>query len=143
VTIVLDTNVLVAALVANGLCRELVHRTIRLRILATSEALLQELETTVRDKFDLTPPVAAFLDLFRASTEVVDPKPLPAPICRDETDDVVLATAVAAEADVIVTGDQDLLVLGSYQDISIVSPRSFLERLDSGGRPRRTTRTQP
>jgi putative PIN family toxin of toxin-antitoxin system len=130
VTIVLDTNVLVAALVANGLCRELVHRTIRLRVLATSEPLLQELETTLRDKFDVTPAVAAFLDQFRASIQVVEPSPLPAPVCRDPTDDVVLATAVAAAADAIVTGDQDLLVLGSYQDIRIIPPRSFLERLD-------------
>jgi putative PIN family toxin of toxin-antitoxin system len=130
VTVVLDTNVLVAALVANGLCRELVHRTIRLRVLATSETLLQEFETTLRGKFDVTPAVAAFLDLFRASAKVVEAKPLPARVRRDETDDVVLATAVAAEADAIVTGDQDLLVLGSYQDIRIISPRSFLERLD-------------
>jgi uncharacterized protein len=130
VIVVLDTNIVVAALVANGLCRELVHRTIRLRVLATSEALLQELDTTLRDKFDITPSVAAFLDLFRASIQVAEPKPLPARVCRDETDDVVPATAVAAEADAIVTGDQDLLVLGSYEGIDLVSPRSFLERLD-------------
>lgn len=129
-TVVLDTNIVIAALVANGLCRELLHRTIRLRILATSDALLDELEATLRDKFDLTPSVAAFLDLFRASIRVVEPKALPAPVCRDRTDDVVLATAVAAEADAIVTGDQDLLVLGSYGGIRIISPRSFLERLD-------------
>lgn len=128
--VVLDTNVVVAALLANGLCRELLHRTNRLRVLATSEALLQELETTLRDKFDVTRPVATFLDLFRDSIRLVEPRALPAPVCRDPKDDVVLATAVAAEADAIVTGDQDLLILGSYQDISIVSPRSFLERLD-------------
>ncbi len=131
--VVLDTNIVVAALVANGLCRELVHRTIRLRVLATSEALLHELETTLREKFDITLSVAAFLDLFRASIQVAEPRPLPARVCRDETDDVVLATAVAAGADAIVTGDQDLLVLGSYQNISIVSPRSFLEQLDREG----------
>jgi hypothetical protein len=130
VIVVLDTNVVIAALVANGLCREVLHRTIRLRVLATSDALLDELEATLRDKFDLTPSVAAFLDPFRASVRVVEPKPLPAPVCRDRTDDVVLATAVAAEADAIVTADQDLLVLGSYGGISITSPRSFLERLD-------------
>lgn len=129
-TVVPDTNVVVAALVANGLCRELLHRMIRLRILVTSDALLRELDTTLRDKFEVTPSVAAFFGLFRASIHVVEPKPLPAPVCRDSTDDVVLATAVAADADAIVTGDQDLLVLGSYQAISIVSPRSFLERLD-------------
>ena len=45
---------------------------------------------------------------------------------------VVLATAVAARANVIVTGDQDLLVLGSFEGVAIVSPRQFLERLDAG-----------
>ncbi|MEO7190271.1 MAG: putative toxin-antitoxin system toxin component, PIN family [Vicinamibacterales bacterium] len=128
--VVLDTNVVIAALVANGLCRELLHRAIRRRVLATSDALLDELDTTLRDKFDVTPSVAAFLDLFRASIRVVEAKALSERVCRDATDDVVLATAVAAEANTIVTGDQDLLVLGSYQGISIVSPRSFLERLD-------------
>ena len=129
-TVVLDTNVVVAALVANGLCRELLHRTIRLRVLATSDALLQELEATLRQKFIVTPSVAAFLDLFRASIRVVEPKALPVPVCRDADDDVVLATAVAVEADAIVTGDQDLLGLGSCEGIDSVSPRSFLERLD-------------
>ena len=129
-TVVPDTNVVVAALVSNGLCRELLHRTIRMRILATSDVLLQELDTTLRDKFDVTPSVAAFLDLFRASIRVVEPKALPAPVCRDASDDVVLATAVAAGADVIVTGDQDLLVMGSYQGIRIASPRSLIEGLD-------------
>lgn len=129
-TVVLDTNVVVAALVANGLCRELVHRTIHLRVLATSDPLLHELETTLRDKFDVTPSVASFLHLFRASIRVVEPRPLPEPVCRDRTDDVVLATALGAGADVIVTGDQDLLVLRSYEGVSILSPRAFLQRLD-------------
>ncbi len=128
--VVLDTNVVVAALTANGLCRELLHRTIRLRALSTSAALLEELDATLRDKFDVTPSVVAFLAMFQASIRVVEPKALPAPVCRDVEDDVVLATAVAAAADAIVTGDKDLLVLGSYEGIDILSPRSFLERLD-------------
>jgi hypothetical protein len=130
VTVVFDTNVVIAALVANGLCREVLHRAIRLRILATSDPLLNELDATLRERFHITPSVAAFLDLFRASIRVVEAKPLPERACRDATDDMVLAAAVAAEADAIVTGDQDLLVLGSYNGIAIVSPRSFLERLD-------------
>lgn len=110
-TVVLDTNVIVAALVANGLCRELLHRLIRLRVLATSDELLRGLETTLRDKFVVTPSVKAFLDQLRASVRVVEAHALPTPVCRDASDNVVLGTAVAAGADVIVTGDQDLLVL--------------------------------
>lgn len=129
-TVVLDTNVLVAALVANGLCRELVHRAIRLRVLAISTPLLDELDATLRGKFAVTASVSAFLGLFRSSVRVVDPRPLASPVCRDSTDDIVLATAIAAGADVVVTGDEDLLVLRSYEGVPIVAPRTFLERLD-------------
>ena len=52
------------------------------------------------------------------------------PVCRDAPDDMVLATAVAAGADVLVTGDQDLLVLKKYRGIPIVTPRALLEALD-------------
>jgi uncharacterized protein len=51
------------------------------------------------------------------------------PVCRDPDDDHVLAAALAAKADAIVTGDADLLVLGAYQGIRILSVRAFLEEL--------------
>lgn len=57
--------------------------------------------------------------------------PLEKAVCRDPDDDLVLATAVAADANLIVTGDDDLLVLGAYEGIAVVSPRRLLELLDS------------
>jgi predicted nucleic acid-binding protein len=48
-----------------------------------------------------------------------------AQVCRDADDDVVLGTAIAGRCDAIVTGDKDLLDLGGYRDIPIVSPRAF------------------
>ena len=57
-------------------------------------------------------------------------QPLPARVCRDKNNDVVLATALAGKADVIVTGDNDLLVLKTFRGIRILSPRKFLELLD-------------
>jgi uncharacterized protein len=53
------------------------------------------------------------------------PPPLPAPACRDPDDDRVLATAVAARTDCLVTGDADLLVLDRYAGIPIVRPADF------------------
>ncbi len=129
-TVVLDTNVMVAALVTTGLCHELLHRTIRLRVLASSDPLLRELEDSLRGKFEVTPATSAFLTAFRASIRVVEPLPLPRRVCRDAADDVVLATAVAARADMLATGDQDLLVLKRYEGIPIVTPRALLEVLD-------------
>ena len=132
---VFDTNVVVAALLTNGLCHECFRRAIRKRLLVSSPALLQELESTLRRKFAMTAAADTFLNAFRAQVRLVDPMALPARVCRDEDDDLVLATAVAAGADQIVTGDQDLLVLGAYEGVRLVSPRQFLEGLDETANP--------
>jgi uncharacterized protein len=131
VIVVLDTNVIVAALVAKGLCHEVVVRALGACRVVTSLALLDELERTLRGRFTLGPAAAAFLEQLRLRVRLVEPVPLATPVSRDADDDVVLATAVAADATVIVTGDQDLLVIRRYTTIDIVSPRDFLIRLSS------------
>lgn len=54
---------------------------------------------------------------------------LPYPVCRDPDDDAILACAVAAKADLIVSGDKDLLVLQSHAGIPILTAVLALERL--------------
>lgn len=130
-TVVLDTNVIVAALVAKGLCHEVVVRALGTGSVVTSPALLDELERTLRAKFRIGPAATAFLEQLRFRVHLVVPTPLAAPVSRDADDDVVLATAVAANATVIVTGDLDLLIVRSYRGIEIVTPREFLGRLPS------------
>jgi putative PIN family toxin of toxin-antitoxin system len=73
----------------------------------------------------------AFLEQLRLRVRIVEPMPLSSPVSRDADDDGVLATAVAAGAAMIVTGDEDLLVIGRHNDIDIISPREFLSRLSS------------
>jgi uncharacterized protein len=131
VIFVLDTNVFVAAMVAKGLCHEVVVRSLGSCTVATSHPLLGELERTLRAKFTLGPAGMSFLEQLRRRVRIVDPTPLRSRVSRDADDDVVLATAVAAGATVIVTGDQDLLVIDRYNGIDIVSPRDFLSRLSS------------
>ncbi len=130
-TVVLDTNVIVAALVAKGLCHEVVVRALGSSAVVTSPALLDELERTLRATFTLGPAATGFLEQLRLRVHLVVPTPLAAPVSRDADDDVVLATAVAANATVVVTGDLDLLVLRQYRGIDIVTPRDFLRRLSS------------
>ena len=128
--VVLDTNVLVAAVVADGLCRDLVRVRVLPHSIITSEPLFRELRATLRSKFAADPDELPLLSQLNDEAEIVRPARLRERVCRDKDDDVVLATAVAGMADVIVTGDDDLLVLKEFRGIRILSPRRFLELLD-------------
>lgn len=128
--VVCDTNVLIAGMVAEGLCRDIVKRRLLGVELITSRALLDELARTLRRKFNTDPEQVPLLKAYRERATLVRPITLPHPVCRDRDDDKVLATAVAARADIILTGDDDLLVLANYQGIRILSPRQFVDRMD-------------
>lgn len=129
--VVVDTDVFVAAMVAKGLCHEVVVRALGSCTVVTSQPLLDELEHTLRAKFTLGPASMAFLEQLRRGVRIVEPTPFSSAVSREVDDDVVQATAVAAGAAMIVTGDQDLLVIGRYNGIDIASPRDFLSRLSS------------
>lgn len=128
--VVCDTNVLVAALVADGLCRDIVKRRLPLVDLFTSAALLKELETTLRVKFRADPDDLPLLAAYRERASLVRPARLARAVCRDPDDDVVLATARTAKADCILTGDRDLLVLERFEGTAILTPRAFAELMD-------------
>ena len=128
--LVVDTNVLIAGLVSEGLCRDIVKRRLPACELFSSRALLEELAEKLVEKFELNPSKLPLLQIYEDAATVVKPKPLAKPACRDVDDDEVLATAVAAQAEIILTGDNDLLALKAYQGIKILSPRQFVEWMD-------------
>jgi putative PIN family toxin of toxin-antitoxin system len=130
VRLVCDTNVLIAGLVADGLCRDIVKRRLPRHDLFVSEVLLAELDEKLRDKFGVNPGTVPFIKAYRDRATIIQPAPLPASVCRDPDDDEVLAVAVAAKAAAIVTGDKDLLTLKNYGGIPILSPRQLVEMLD-------------
>lgn len=120
-------------MVADGLCRSLVRRNLEGHELVTSEHLLGELRRTMERKFGVRASTLPFVRAYAARAKVVRTKTLERPASRDPDDDHVLATAVAARADAILTGDEDLLVLGNYEGTRILSPRQWLEgRLKMG-----------
>jgi putative PIN family toxin of toxin-antitoxin system len=126
VRIVLDTNVLIAAFIARGVCHELLEHCVLHHSLATSEFILAELREKLIEKFEFTSERAAEVDrLLRSRMEIVVPTSLASPVCRDPDDDYILATAGAASCDCIITGDKDLLVLKQFGNIAIVSPAQF------------------
>jgi putative PIN family toxin of toxin-antitoxin system len=125
---VLDTNVLIAAFIAQGLCSDLLEHCVQQHTVVTSDFILTEFRETLIGKFKFTPEEAnAAATLLLSKMVVVKPIDLPTPICRDPDDDTVLATAVAGNCDCIVTGDNDLLVLKHFADVGIVSPADFVE----------------
>jgi putative PIN family toxin of toxin-antitoxin system len=133
---VIDTNVLLSGLLWRGTPHALIEQ-IRAGAftLISSPALLAELgEIIQRPKFRTilvrshTDPERVLSELRRLA-DIVDPPPLPAPVSRDPDDDAVLALAVASQADLIVSGDADLLTLGTHAAIPIVDPATALARI--------------
>ncbi len=124
--IVLDTNVLIAAFIARGVCHQLLKHCIRNHDLVTSQFILDEIREKLVEKFKYTSETAdEVVRLLRSQMEVVSRAPLDTPVCRDADDDNVLATAVAGNSECLVTGDKDLLVLKQYHGIDLLSPGEF------------------
>lgn len=104
--VVLDTNVLIAALIARGVCADLLEHCTLSHTIVTSDFILNELRGHLVGKFKYTTQEAAEAKaLFESQMEMVTPKSLDQPVCRVPDDDQMLGTAVAAQAECIVTGD--------------------------------------
>lgn len=124
--LLLDTNVLIAAFIARGVCHELLAHCVYNHEPVTSRALLDELQRELIAKFDFTERDARDAARLLASRfTVVLPAALEHPVSRDPDDDLVLATAVGGNCECVVTGDKDLLVLQRYRNIPILSPADF------------------
>lgn len=134
---VLDSNVLVSAFPDR---EGLPWRLIELWQAGTFELIVSEhiLAGVLRawDKEYFRPRIAAgpaadAILLLRTLAEVVVPGADVRGIADDDEDDLVLATAVAGQADYLATGDNGLLRLGTFRDIQIISPRDFLSFLEA------------
>jgi uncharacterized protein len=98
VRLVLDTDVLLAALLSPGLCRELLRKHLHAHTLVCSPALLREFEEKLRDKVGVEPAAVPLFTAYRQRVVMIEPASLSAPVCRDPDDDLVLATALAGQA---------------------------------------------
>jgi putative PIN family toxin of toxin-antitoxin system len=134
VRVVFDTNVVVAGIVAEGLCREILEIHVPEHTAILSQVLWDELVVTLRKKFRLTPDDLPILALYRQHADWCEPATLSKAVCRDPDDDWVLATALAGHAEAIVSGDADLLTLKTYSGIEMLSPRQFVTRQAPSGR---------
>jgi len=136
VRIVIDTNVLLSGLLWHGAPHTLFNQArVGTVDLMMSQVLMGELaEVIARQKFagilqrTSRTPERILLEL-RTFAELVIAPPLPQPVCRDPDDDAVLACALAAQVELIVSGDADLLVLEQFEGIRIVTPAQAVKMI--------------
>lgn len=126
--VVFDTNVIIAAFVADGVCAKLVRRARRRELeLFICKIIIHEFSSKLKGKFHCTIKEIeqACLLISEAATAVLTEGVLKSPVCRDRDDDMILACAETAGAGYLVTGDKDLLVLERHGSCKILSPRDF------------------
>lgn len=135
--VVLDSSVLVAAFISRaGVCANVMEDVLAHHELALSSYILDELTRKLTEKFDFrVADVREVRRFLEEAVEVVAAASLPPDSCRDPEDVPVLGAAVSANADVLITVDNDLLVLGEFRGIRIAKPGQFWRLAQSRTKP--------
>lgn len=125
-----DTNVLVSAVATRGICSDLFNLVLAEHQLIIGETVLAEVQRVLRQKMRVPDDVIAeFEALLRAEAQVVPKAKTTSIAVRDKADMAVLAEAISGKAEVLVTGDRDLLEITAKVPLDILQPRGLWERL--------------
>jgi putative PIN family toxin of toxin-antitoxin system len=126
----LDTNVLVSAVATRGLCADVLREVLISHHLILSTHLLAELEGVFRKKVNLPENlISEFLKMIQQDALFSTPSAKPDVNLQDKSDLPILSSALTGGADLLVTGDNELLDLRKIGNMEIVSPRGFWEKL--------------
>ena len=130
--ILLDTNVLASAFATRGLCADVLRVVLSDHEFVVPEVVLDELQRVLVKQFKMPRAIVReVVDFLREHEVVAKPKNAGPVRLRDASDEWVVASAIAGRADVLVTGDADLLVLGREGPVPVLSPRQFWDSLQS------------
>ncbi|MBD2359809.1 putative toxin-antitoxin system toxin component, PIN family [Anabaena minutissima FACHB-250] len=136
--IVIDTNCFVSRLLTpNSITAQAIRKAFDDHcILISSETIAELTKVLARKKFD---PYVSAEDRQRFITYLISLADMveiltSVKVCRDPKDDKFLSLAISGNANLIITGDEDLLVLNPYQNISILSPKAFIAEIDTESR---------
>jgi uncharacterized protein len=132
IRVVLDTNVLVSAIISDGKSRELLRRGIANQFfIITSDLILKELVSVLnRPKFKTSEDeINRIIRAFIESAEIVSIKSEFEAVKKDPKDNIIIETAYDGNADLIVSGDSHLLTLKSFRGIKIMTVENTLQLL--------------
>ena len=129
--VLLDTNVLVSGFATRGLSSDVVRLLMAEHELLTGEVVLEETRRVLTEKFGVPQEKAdRIVDLMRRRHVEPLPESDPPVEVRDPDDEIVLASAIAAEAEILITGDKDLLDIASQvEGLQVMTPRTFWEEV--------------
>ncbi len=134
--VVLDTNVIIAAFAARGLCAEIFEVCLAEDVVIISEHILTEVQNKLVEKIrlpkDTVQNIAKYL---RDTAELFEPEKVDKAVCRDKDDIKVIGTALSGNAEFIITGDDDLLLLKEYKGVKMITPRQYWDFLRQRGAP--------
>lgn len=126
--VIIDSNVAIAAVTSHGLCKVLLEQCLEQHQIILCEGIIGEIGGKLEGKLRVPAPVVAeYLRVLRSNAEKHEPETVPGAACRGRDDRMILGLVSSGKADVAVTGDKDLLVLGAYKAAQIVTPRAFWE----------------
>ena len=127
VSVVLDTNILISSIGFGGKPRKILNLALERKLqVISSPILLAELDDVISKKFPLlAESLKKIHKHLNKRLKIVNPKKS-LHIVRDEPDNRVLEAALQGKCQYIVTGDRDLLDIGTYGKIKIVTPNDFL-----------------
>jgi putative PIN family toxin of toxin-antitoxin system len=144
--IFLDTNVLASAAATRGLCADVLREVFASHDLFISDQVLNELRRVLKLKFGVGQDlIDDFIQLLQQDSVLAKPSQVPKVKLQDTEDLTILAAAITAGAEVLITGDKELLNLGRVENLEILNPRQFWEKLKAQqqrgtrrGKPRRS-----
>jgi len=126
----LDTNVIVSATATRGLCADVFREVLLSHELIVSAPLFTEVSRVLSAKFGASAEmIENVIRLLKQDTIFSQPLDPPGVKIQDRDDLLILASALAGKAAVLVTGDKELLTLGSIYNLEIISPRQFWEKI--------------
>ncbi len=128
--VLLDSNVIVSAVATRGLSADIFRAVLADHELVTSSKVLQEVERILHSKFSVPDNlISEYLELIRQDAIFAEAEEVPAVKLKDADDMEIIGAATSGKADVMVTGDREVLEIKRLRRLRIISPRAFWEEL--------------